>query len=254
LHKLLAHPLARDIDIDDPRAVERRRRIIREKQFLSRIYREWYLQIAEGLPPGSGPILELGSGPGFLREYVPDVMTSDVFHHTGIDVVLDGAAIPLADETLHAIVMLDVLHHIAQPRQFFSEASRVVQSGGGIVMIEPWVTRWSTFVYSRLHHEPFRPDAREWEFPSTGPLSGANGALPWILFERDRNRFETEFPEWTIARIEPLMPFRYLLSGGSSMRSLMPNWSFELWRAFERALHPWVRGTAMFARIVLMKV
>jgi hypothetical protein len=42
------------------------------------------------------------------------------------------------------------------------------------------------------------PDAADWSFPAVGPLSGANGALPWILFERDRARFEREFPQWVI--------------------------------------------------------
>jgi hypothetical protein len=61
-------------------------------------------------------------------------------------------------------------------------------------MIEPWVTPWSRLVYTRMHHEPFVPAAAQWEFLTTGPLSGANGALPYILFSRDRAQFELEFP------------------------------------------------------------
>ena len=62
------------------------------------------------------------------------------------------------------------------------------------MLIEPWRTAWSEIIYRRFHYEPFRPDARTWEFDSPGPLSGANGALPWIVFERDRTAFEREFP------------------------------------------------------------
>ncbi len=120
-------------------------------------------------------------------------------------------------------------------------------------MIEPWVTKWSTQVFQRLHHEPFQPHAETWEFPSSGPLSGANGALPWIMFERDRSVFEQEFPEWRIRTIRPIMPFRYLVSGGVSLRQLMPAWSFNLWLGLERALSPWMHRLAMFANIVLMK-
>ena len=46
-----------------------------------------------------------------------------------------------------------------------------------------------------------------------------------------------------------LMPLRYLLSGGVSMRSLMPGWSFGPWKAFERLLSPWMSYLAMFAFI-----
>jgi len=41
-----------------------------------------------------------------------------------------------------------------------------------------------------LHHEPFNARSEHWRFDSSGPLSGANGALAWIVFRRDRRRFE----------------------------------------------------------------
>lgn len=149
--------------------------------------------------------------------------------------------------------MTDVLHHLPKAKDFFSEAARCVRSGGVIVMIEPWVTPWSHLIYTRLHHEPFQPNALEWEFPTTGPLSGANGALPWIIFARDRAQFEQEFPEWTIDTIKPNLPFRYLVSGGVSLRSLVPAWSSGLWRGLENALEPWMDKLAMFAQIVLRR-
>src|SRR5262249_48888116 len=120
-------------------------------------------------------------------------------------------------------------------------------------MIEPWTTSWSRFVWRKLHREPFHPEAVDWEFPANGPLSGANGALPWILFARDRSRFEREFPHWQIHKIEVGMPFRYLLSGGVSLRALMPGWMFGFWRSFENALQGWMNALGTFAHIVLLK-
>jgi len=120
-----------------------------------------------------------------------------------------------------------------------------------IAMIEPWVTTWSRLVYGRLHHEPLQPDARDWEFPQVGPLSSANGALPWMIFQRDRAWFEREFPEWQIQGLHPCMPFRYLVSGGVSMRNLMPGWTFRFWHWLEDLLSPWMNSLAMFALIVL---
>lgn len=249
----LAHPVTRGLDIDDPLTTDLRLRVIEEKRFLRKIYDEWYSMLAAVVPDGPGGILELGSGAGFLRRYLPDVITSDNFHHRGVRLVLEGQRLPFCDGALRGIVMTNVLHHIHEPRRFFTEASRCVRSGGVIGMIEPWATTWSTFVYTRLHHEPFEPHASEWEFPQAGPLSGANGALPWIVFERDRERFQRDFPEWRIRTVKPFMPARYLVSGGVSMRSLMPGWSFGFWSTFERALSPWMDRCAMFALIVLRK-
>jgi hypothetical protein len=148
--------------------------------------------------------------------------------------------------------MTNVLHHIAHPERFFREASRCMRAGGIVCMVEPWVTTWSRLAYA-LHAEPFLPEASGWAAPSGGPLSGANGALPWMIFARDRQRFESEFPDWVIAEVTPLMPFRYLVSGGISLRSLMPAWSFGMWRSVERALEPWMGRLAMFAIILLRR-
>lgn len=253
LRRLLAHPLTAGLDIDDPRVTEVRKEIIRRKKPLARIYEEWYARIAAAIPGGGEPVLELGSGAGFLSASVDGVVTSDILPLRGVDAVIDGRALPFRNDSLRAIAMVDVLHHIPDARRFFAEAVRVLRDGGRIVMIEPWVTAWARLVYGNLHHEPFEPDAAAWQFPERGPLSGANGALPWIVFERDRAQFEVEFPLLHIREITALLPFRYLLTGGVSLRSLLPSWIFPAVSLVERALSPAMRHLGMFAFIVVEK-
>ena len=253
LRNLLAHPLTRGRDLDDPNTTALRRQIIEGKPFLRRIYQEWYATLADSLPRAAdvpGRVLELGSGAGFFKEFVTDVVTSEIFPCPGIDVVLDGLRMPVADSSLRGVVMTDVFHHLPDARRFLTEAARCVRPGGVVAMIEPWVTTWSKIIYTRLHHEPFRPDAQTWDFPTTGPLSGANGALPWIVFHRDREIFQRAFPQWRIEKIRPFMPLRYLVSGGVGMRSLVPGFLFTPMRAVESAFGG--RG-AMFAHIVLKR-
>jgi SAM-dependent methyltransferase len=149
--------------------------------------------------------------------------------------------------------MVDVLHHVPDPAVFLGEAGRCVRPGGGCLMIEPWNTPWARWVYRHLHHEPFEPD-EGWTIAPTGPLSGANGALPWILFERDRDVFRARFPEWRVARIDPLMPLVYLASGGVSLRSLVPAWTFSVMRGLERSVPGFERAAGMFAFIALERL
>ena len=231
-----------------------RREIIRRKSFLRRIYEDWYGLLLDALPPGNDPVLEIGSGAGFFDQRLPGAITSEVFFIPGVCAVLDAQDIPFPDAALRAIVMTDVFHHIPVPSDFLKEAARVVRRGGRVAMIEPWRTGWSEFVYSRLHSEPFEPGEVEWKLPSGGPLSAANGAMPWIIFSRDRDLFQAEFPEWQVRSIDPMMPFRYLVSGGVSMRSLMPGWAYPLWSGLEAGLRPWNGSLAMFACIVLERV
>jgi SAM-dependent methyltransferase len=239
------------MNIDDPRAITEVRAIVRGKPFLRKIYEEWYSMITSALPPGNDPVLELGSGGGFLADVIPGLLTSEVQVCPHVRVVLDAHALPLPGSSLRAIVMTDVLHHLPESRQFFREATRCVRAGGRIVMVEPWVSAWSSLIYTRLHHEPFLPDAATWEFPRGGPLSAANMALPWIVFVRDRQQFEREFPQWRVVSVTPFMPFRYLLSGGVSMPSLMPGWTFSLWRALEVGVSRWHAQLGMFVTIIL---
>jgi hypothetical protein len=51
-----------------------------------------------------------------------------------------------------------------------------------------------------------------------------------------------------------MMPIRYLLSGGVSMRALLPNWSFGLVKAGEQACQPVMGSLAMFAHVALRRV
>src|SRR4051812_29835309 len=109
---MLTHPLTRGMDIDDPRTTDLWRQIVQQKPFLRNVYREWYRSVAASLPQESGPILELGSGAGFLRSFIPGLITSEYLQCSGVDVVLDAQRLPFRGGALQAIVMTDVLHHL----------------------------------------------------------------------------------------------------------------------------------------------
>ncbi len=253
LRRLFAHPLTRGLDIDSPETTQLRREIIRSKPFLQKIYLEWYGAILQEVGEASGIMLELGSGAGFLADVAKNTITSDIFLVDGIKVVLEGQHLPLKDHSIEALAMVNVLHHVPEPERLFKEAARCVRSRGKIIMIEPWLTAWSHFVYTRLHHEPVDEKSQEWTIHGEGPLSGANSALPWIIFRRDRDLFERKFPMWKIIEVSPCMPFRYLLSGGISLRSFMFAGAFSFWRGIENLLKPWMNSLAMFAKIVLVR-
>ena len=250
--KYLQHPLTRFLNIDDPKTTEIRSTIIQKNSFLKKIYCEWYSLIIGHLPDQKGNVLELGSGGGFLKKIIPHIITSDVFQLIDVDFVISADKLPFANDCLSAIVMTNVFHHMPDVKSFFREASRTIQTNGRIVMVEPWNTHWASFIYKKLHSEPFEENAKTWNLQfKDGPLSAANGALPWIVFQRDRAKFLKEFPEWSIQTIKPLMPVTYLLSGGVSYRSIFPGFIYPLIRWIES--HVFNEAGSMFAVIVLVK-
>jgi SAM-dependent methyltransferase len=184
-------------DLDDPARIDALRARIRGKRALASWYRECYAKFAECVArcPPSGAVLELGSGAGFLKQLMPEVVTSDVLPYAGVDRVVDASRLPFAAGELRAILMLNVLHHLPDVEAFFREAERCLASGGRVFLVDQYLGRISTPILRHLHHEPCDPGAASWGFASSGPLSGANGALAWIVFERDRALFERRFPE-----------------------------------------------------------
>jgi SAM-dependent methyltransferase len=241
------------LSLDDPALTERRADVINRKRFLRNVYEEWYRRVVSELPAGDGVVLEIGSGAGFLSDYVPGLVTSDVMALRNVELVFDACKeIPMPRLSLRAIAMVNVLHHLPDVSAFFDAATTALRPGGRIVMIEPWNTRWSRMIYNNAHHEPFEPNAKEWTFPTSGPLSGASGALPWIIFGRDYRTFEQRHPKLCLKALEPLMPFVYLLSGGFTAPSLAPAWAYGMIRWLERATGLDALA-GMFAAITLEK-
>ena len=250
---MLHNPATVGLDLDAPGTFTIHQKILAKNKFLRKIYLEWYHFIWEQMPDLEGHILEVGTGAGFLKQSLPETITSDVILHSNIDLVLDGRRLPVRRGSLKAIVMVDVLHHILNAPDFFKAARRSVMKGGVIVMVEPWNSTWANFIYNRFHHEPFLTQEEVWGSQDSHSSSQTNGAIPWILFQRDLSRFSLEFPEWEVKSVQPCLPFRYLLSGGLSMRQLVPTWSFSFWRWIEQVMQPVMERWAMFARIVLIK-
>ena len=237
-------------ELDDPRLTEKRRNIILQKHFLRKLYMDWYNDLKARLQKApKGKIVEIGAGAGFFKQVMPEVITSDIMPLSHTDLTFSAEEMPFADGELSGIAMVDVLHHIPQPRLFFKEAVRTLKPGGKIVMVEPTNSAWGRFIFSTFHHEPWDSETKIWELPSSGPLSGANIALPWIIFVRDRKLFEQEFPELKVTDVKQHTPIRYLASGGVSLKSLVPSWSFGILSGIEKLFSPFSKFFSMFQTI-----
>ena len=223
LRAALADPRARGLDLESAAATETHARLIRAKGLLGAVYRDYYGQLAAGArraPPGAR--VEIGAGGGFLGELVPGVVTLDLRPGARVDLQASALDLPFRDETVGAVLALNVLHHLPDLERFFDELERALVPGGRLVAVEPWVSPLSRRIYRHLHHEPFDPEVEDWRLPDAGPMTAANGALPWVALVRDRARFERRFDRLVVERVAPHTVARYLLSGGLSMRALAP--------------------------------
>jgi SAM-dependent methyltransferase len=248
-------PEARAItDLDDPMATILHGQIIRRKPFLFQLYTEFYRRLEAGLGAlgRDSTVVELGSGGGFIKSVIPSVVTSDILQVPDVDLRFSVERMPFGDESVDAFLMINVFHHVKEPRAFLRELDRTLRPRGRILMIEPSNTVWGRFISSHFHHEDFDPTS-DWKIEGEGPLSQANGALPWIVFSRDRAIFEREFPHLRITAVEPHTPLKYLVSGGLSIRQLLPGPCYRLVDGLERVLRPFNRWLGMFYYVALSK-
>jgi SAM-dependent methyltransferase len=240
--------------LDSPQVTIERSKLLKKKLFLKNTYIDYYLRIYAALSQNNrkGKIVELGSGGGFIKEIIPRVVTSDVLKLPSVDMQFSALKMPFKKQTVNAFVMIDVLHHINDIEKFFQEANRCLKTGGQIIMIEPASTSFGKFIWRNFHHEPYDQTAG-WKFKTTGPLSGANGALPWIVFVRDKRIFYKKYPQLKIKKIEAHTPFKYLLSGGFTVRQLVPDFCYPFVKLLEEFCRPFNTQLGIFYTIILKK-
>ncbi len=240
------------MNVDDQESLLNHYRVIRQKKFLKKIYIDFYKQLKKTkLPKGS--IVEIGSGAGFIKEIIPNVVTSDVIKGPGIDKVFFADNMPFKTNSVAAFFMIDVLHHIKDSEKALREMARCLKPNGKLVMIEPYKSWWSHIIYKYFHPERFDPNAN-WKVTGSGRMSDSNTALPWIIFVRDRKIFEKKFPEFSINKIEPHTPLRYLISGGLSTIQLLPSIMYTQVLSLEKFLSPLNNYIGMFVTIELEKI
>jgi SAM-dependent methyltransferase len=222
----LREPEVRGVDLDDAARIDSHLAVLARKRMIREVFVECH-QAMRALDrahlTGAGPSVEIGAGVAPVRDTFPDVWSTDIVPARHLDAVVDAQRLPFADSSLRSLYAQNAFHHLPQPERFLRELARVLRPGGGAILLEPWHGPLASFVYPRLFaSEGFDKRFPSWETPQHGPMNGANQALSFLVFVRDRERFEKSHPGLAIAAIEPLTNYvRYLASGGLNFRQLL---------------------------------
>ncbi|MDB6019656.1 MAG: methyltransferase type 11 [Pedosphaera sp.] len=199
------------------------KQLILSRPLLKWCYDQWYEHLLADARsvPRQGTLLELGSGGSYLKDLKPSVITSDVVAGVA-DQVVDGRSLPFPDGSVQALFLTHVFHHIPDVGEFLREAQRALVPGGVISMIEVAHTPFARFFFRNFHPEPYRDDPAEWPFAQQDSMMDSNQALSWMVFVRDRRKFEQLYPGLKIETLGFLPWFSYLLAGGVTGRCLVP--------------------------------
>jgi SAM-dependent methyltransferase len=259
LRSWLAEPEAKTLDINSVDVSVAHRRVLQKKKMLRELFGGFYRRCRAaderyfGRTPGNR--LEIGSGSSIIKEFYPDVMTSDIKPLPFVDLVAPAEQLPFVDASLRAIYGINVFHHFPDPGAFFRELLRVVHPGGGAVLIEPYYGPVARVLFARLHaEEGFDADMPGWRnTQQQGPCSRVNQALSYIVFRRDYHEFCRDYPELELVLDQPHTHLMYFLSGGVNFRQLGPDFATPLVQAAETVLSPLNRWIALQHMLVLRR-
>jgi SAM-dependent methyltransferase len=225
-------------------------------------YRELYRDQFKDFPnPMALSILEIGSGTSPLKQFLSNVVTSDVLDLDYLDLVFDCHEIDkldaIKDNSLDVLTLTNVLHHLKSPIAFLNRAASKLKSGGKVIATEPFFSLLSTVIFKYLHHEAVDFRISEPELGGVqGPLGSANIALPWLIFFRK--------PEWlhglndnfdlATLSLRPFSALSYMITGGISHRLPVPRFLYRILFPVDLALSRRVpRFCAAFFTVTLTR-
>ena len=195
-------------------------------------------------------ILEVGSGTSPLKQFLSNVVTSDVLDLDYFDLVFDCHDIDKLDaiknESLDVITLTNVLHHLKSPIAFLNRAANKLKPGGKVIATEPFFSLLSTLIFRYLHHEPVDLRIAEPELKNLhGPLASANIALPWLIFFRRRDWVQRLNENYDVNRlsVRPFSAISYMMTGGISRKLPIPGLLYRVMFPMDLALSryfPWL--------------
>lgn len=205
--------------------LQEHRAVWQSNPVLRTVYGHYYDKLLKWCPANCDRVIELGGGIGNFKERLPQAVLTDVVPTLWIDMVMDAHHQPFGDESLDAIVMIDVLHHLKTPTQFFKEALRSLRPQGRLLILDVYISALSYLVLKWFHPEPVDFSEDFWSKQGLGAQEedpwDANQAMATVLFWKDLPRFLKTYPELKVINRERF-DWCWPLSGGFSYPALVP--------------------------------
>jgi SAM-dependent methyltransferase len=210
------------------------------KPILRTLYGDFYRLIAaelSNLPDGR--VVELGSGLGNIREFIPNCIRTDLFPNPWIDQVENAYELSFPDGSVSDLILTDVFHHLKYPGTALKEFFRVLRTRGRVIMLEPCLSALGLQVFGLLHDEPIAVTKKiEWDAPEGWSPEhidyyAAQGNASRVFL---RKRFRHKLGDWQTIKTRRFSAIAYAASGGFSKPQLYPTSALPLIRKLENFL------------------
>lgn len=259
LRTYLQEPRLIGVDLDSDEMLSIHSKVLYEKPMMKEVFSEFYdtcISLDEKYFSNcKGKRVEIGAGVSFFKKKYPEIISTDIKKAENLDMVVDAQNMPFENNSIRAIYGINCFHHLPNPNLFFNELDRVLEKGCGCILIDPYYGTVAKRFYKKIFDsETFDMTQKEWVNESQGFMNGANQALSYIVFKRDKKKFEEMYPNLEIVIQKPLNNYmRYLLSGGLNFRQILPSFFSPVIKFFEFLFIPFNSIFALHHIIVIRK-
>ena len=233
---------------------QKTRKAIKTKELLKLIYKDYYRKISKHIHLDQNyKILEIGSGPGNVKEIINNCITTDQFINTNIDQIENIYNLSFNDNSISNIIMLDVFHHLEFPALALKEIHRVLVKNGRVIMIEPGMGIIPKIIFKIFHSEPLGLELKiDWKkipnfIPDLDSYFAAQ-SISWRAFYNGELNLEKKFNK---VLIKPFSDFAYLASGGYSYPPLYPMFLYKMIKKIDKYL-TFISKKIFSARILIV--
>lgn len=166
--------------------------------------------------------LEVGGAGGITKRLRPDYIVTDIRKSMGIDTVVDATQLPFEDDSFDLVYAVDVVHHVDNLSEMFSEIERVLRPGGIFFIREPYWGPVAQLIWRFVHPEDFSLKRLFKVDLKTDPMSG-NQALAYALLKKTSFVPANLIPQqMEIRNLGQLTGVAFLLSGGATFQTKLP--------------------------------
>jgi SAM-dependent methyltransferase len=211
-----------------------------KKPSLQKAYGNFYslisAQVDYQLP---GFKLEVGSGMGNIKRFVPDCITSDLFPNPWLDRVESIYGLNFPDNSVSNLILFDVWHHLEHPSNAMEEARRVLVHGGKLIIMDPAMSLLGRVVYGKCHHEPvgfdipISAEAADMTLPDANQYFAAQSFAHRIFKNRE---LPTLLEGWNLEPVKEITSFAYWGTGGFSGPQLYPDLFYPVIHMMDKML------------------
>lgn len=117
------------------------------------LHPQWLLGTRKGMAReiarhARGQVLDIGCADRWVQSILPHscvyigvdyLATGAAIYQASPDVFADASSLPIADDAVDTVVMLEVLEHVSRPRAALVEVARVLRSGGKLLLSIPFL-------------------------------------------------------------------------------------------------------------------